>query len=32
MALDQFVSTVKTLTSHRNLAELCDYIDKQVIQ
>jgi len=29
MALDEFVSTVKTLTSQRNLAELCQYIDKQ---
>lgn len=29
MALDQFVSTVKTLSSQRSLSELCEYLDKQ---
>ena len=30
MALDQFVNTVKTLSSQRSLTELCDFLNKQV--
>jgi len=29
MALDQFVTTVKTLSSQRNLSELCQFLNKQ---
>jgi hypothetical protein len=30
MALDQFVNTVKTLSSQGSLTELCDFLSKQV--
>jgi hypothetical protein len=32
MALDQFVNTVKTLSSQGSLTELCDFLNKQVIK
>ena len=30
MALDQFVTTAKTLSNQRSLSELCDFLNKQV--